>query len=739
MADTDTRSSPRSKLLRRFDWLSRLAGRSVCATPIVLQMEAVECGAACLAIILAHHGRWIPLEQLRAACGVSRGGSKASNLVAAAGRFGLAAQGFRKEPQTLHQLPMPCIIHWHFNHFVVLEGLKGGRAYINDPAIGRRTVDMAEFDRAFTGVALGLTPTPEFTKGGRKPHVLRILVRELARSKSAVVLLLGLSIALVVPGILIAFLTQIFVDSVVVDHARDWLFPLLIGLAAAAAGRALITALQQMLLLRLETKLMVSMIGRFFWHVLSLPMEFFAQRHAGEIANRVAANEEIARLLSGGVAANALSLASVAFFATAMAIYDWQLAAIAIAISLLNAVALRSIARPRENLSRSLAVERGKLSASMVGIVRTIESLKSSGLEDAAFARWAGFHAKVLNAEHQLGLYSVFLEVCPTLLSVVSIAVVLGFGVAHVMEGVLTLGGLVAFQSLTASFDGPLAMLVHQASQFQAIKADLVRLQDVFNYPAEEPRAGRRPARDLPAKLSGRLEITDLRFGYSRFEPPLIDGLSLTLEPGKRVALVGVSGAGKSTLGRLICGLYEPWSGDIRFDGRPLWEIPPDLFANSMGYVDQDVLIFAGTLRENVTLWDATIADEDISRALKDALIDDVIASRAGYYDCIVAEDGANFSGGERQRIEIARALVRNPSLLIFDEATAALEPAIEKTIDANLRRRGCSCVIVAHRLSTIRDCDEIILLDEGKVVERGSHDKLLAVDGAYTRLVSSQ
>jgi NHLM bacteriocin system ABC transporter peptidase/ATP-binding protein len=709
-------------------------------TPTVLQMEAAECGAAALAMIFAHYGVWVPLEQLRIACGVSRDGSKASNLLKAARRFGFFARGFRKEPTSLHELPMPCIIHWNFNHFVVLEGIDRGRVYINDPATGRRVTDMAELDVAFTGIALAVEPNPaEFTRCGSRPRPVRMLLRELQGSKPAVFLLLCVSVALVVPGILIPGFTKIFVDDILIENTTNWLVPLLIGMAITAVARALITAFQQKLLLLLETKLAVIMSSRFLWHVLSLPMEFFNQRHAGDIANRVASNEQIARLLSSGLAINSLNVISVVFFAAAMAFYDLPLAAIAITLSLLNVLALKLVARSREDLSRSLILEKGKLLASTIGAVRTIETLKASGLEDEAFAHWAGIQARALNAEQGLGLSSSVLDMLPTLLSGFGVAAVLGIGGLRVIDSALTLGGLVAFQSLMASFSGPIAALVNLTGDFQTVRGGLERLEDVYNYPSAALPASTTSSRPFPTKLTGKIELKDIEFGYSILEPPLIRGFSLAVEPGMRVALVGISGSGKSTLGRLICGLYRPWAGQIHFDGWELSQIPASLFASSIGYVDQDIFLFEGTVRDNLTLWDTTATEGQISQALKDAAMHDDVATRPGAYDCYVSEGGTNFSGGQRQRIEIARALVSNPSVLVLDEATASLDPLTEEIIDDHLRRRGCTCIIIAHRLSTIRDCDQIVVLQQGRVVERGTHEQLIAVRGAYANLIAQE
>ncbi|MEH2614406.1 NHLM bacteriocin system ABC transporter peptidase/ATP-binding protein [Bradyrhizobium sp. AZCC 1693] len=702
-------------------------------------MEAVECGAAALAMVLAHHGAWIPLEQLRIACGVSRDGSKASNIVRAARTFGLDARGFRQEPATLRELPMPCIIHWNFNHFVVLEGIDGDDVYINDPAVGRRRTDMVELDLAFTGVALVMEPTSAFQRSGSKPQGLRLLLRELRSSKMAVALLVAVSLALVVPAIVAAGFSKIFIDDILIKHTNGWLIPLLIGMALTALIRAILTFVRQSLLLRLQTKLSVVMVSRFLWHVMALPVEFFTQRHAGDIATRVDANEQIGRLLSSGIAANALNLTSILFFAAAMAIYDLPLAVLGVGMSLANVLVLKLIGERRQDLSRSLALEQGKLVGATVSAVRSIETLKASGLEDEAFGQWAGIQAKALNAEQELGASSIFLDMLPTLFTGLTVAAILGVGGLRVIEGSLTLGGLVAFQSLMASFSEPMTELVNYAGSLQTIKGGLERLEDVYNYPLGNRNNCSVGPERFPAKLTGRIELSDIKFGYSILEAPLLDGIAISIQPGSRVALVGASGSGKSTLGKLICGLYEPWAGDVRIDGWRLSEIPPQVFANSVTYVDQDIFLFEGTARENLTLWDPTVTEANLSQALKDAAIHEDIATRVGNYDCYINEGGANFSGGQRQRIEIARALVSNPSVVVLDEATGALDPITEKTIDDNLRRRGCTCVIIAHRLSTIRDCDEIIVLQQGKIVERGTHEQLMGLQGAYAKLVAQE
>jgi NHLM bacteriocin system ABC transporter peptidase/ATP-binding protein len=715
-------------------------------TPTVLQMEAVECGAAALATVLAHFGRWVPLEELRIACGVSRDGSKASNVVKAARGYGLEAKGFKKEPQQLREMAPPMILHWNFNHFVVLEGFRRGRVHLNDPSAGPLVVSEEELDQAFTGVVLTFRRGPDFVAGGAPPGLIPGLRKRLVGTRAALLFVFLAGLALVVPGLVVPVFSRFFVDNVLLENRRDWVAPLLLGMAAAALVAGGLTWLQQAYLLRLETRIALGAASRFLWHVLRLPIEFFNQRYAGEISTRVGINDRVAQLLSRDLATNSINAVMMVFFAAILFQYEPVLTAIGIVLVSGNVAALSYISRRRVDGNRKLLQESGKMVGTAIGGLQMIETLKATGGEGDLFARWSGYQAKVVNTRQQLERYTQVLDAAPPLLTAINTAVILGVGGLRVIHGALSLGGLVAFQLLMVGFTTPINRLVSLGGRLQLVEGDMNRLDDVLRYevdPALRGGGGEVAGPDgeeaAPPKLAGRLELRGVTFGYSRLDPPLIEDFSLVLAAGRRVALVGGSGSGKTTLAKLITGLYQPWQGEILFDGRRRREVPPEVAASSLAIVDQSIFLFEGTVRENLSLWDSTLALPDVVAAAKDACIHDDVAARPGGYESPVQEGGANWSGGQRQRLEIARALVQQPTLLILDEATSALDSTTEQRIDQNLRRRGCSCLIVAHRLSTIRDADEIIVLERGKVAERGTHEELKRRGGVYAGLIAAE
>jgi NHLM bacteriocin system ABC transporter peptidase/ATP-binding protein len=710
-------------------------------------MEATECGAAALAGVLEFYGTFVPLARLREECGVSRDGSKASNVLKAARQYGLEARGFRKEPNEVREMPMPVIAHWNFNHFLVVEGFGKNRVYLNDPAAGPCIVTDEEFDHAFTGVVLTFQPGADFKPTGRRPRLLSSLFGRIAGAKAAVTYLALAGVLLVLPASVAPVFSMIFVDEVLVGGKTYWLPALLLGMALTAAIRSALTALQRTYLLKLFMKLGVTMSSNFMWHALRLPVAFYFSRMPGDLAGRVRANDAVASTLSGRLSGVALDLMLVAFYGAFMLYLDPWLTCIGIGTVAAHVLILRATARVRADLARRLGQGAGKLAGVAAGGLQMIETIKATGSESEFFSQWAGYQAKLVAVQQTAARREQWIIMATTALSHVSSLLVLSVGALRVMDGHMSVGALVAFQSLMVSFVTPVERLSQVGAALQDLRGDIERLDDVVEHPRDDTfddaAAAAETGTDAPGeadprRLTGELSLSSVTFGYLPFSPPLVEELDLHIAPGERVALVGGTGSGKSTIAKLVAGLYRPWSGDILFDGEARESLPRSALIASVAMVDQDIALFEGTVRENITLWDDTIPEVDVVQAAKDACIHEDITKLHGGYDARVTEGGFNFSGGQRQRLEIARALVRQPALVVLDEATSALDPETERQVDENLRRRGCSCLIVAHRLSTIRDSDEIIVLERGRVVQRGSHDELLAKGGAYHDLITA-
>jgi NHLM bacteriocin system ABC transporter peptidase/ATP-binding protein len=710
--------------------------------PTIIQMEAVECGAASLAMILGYYGLFVPLEELRVLCGVSRDGAKASSIIRAARRYGLVARGFQMEAADLRAVAKPAVIFWAFQHFMVVEGIRTrfGRTVVavNDPASGPRFIEWGEFDAGFTGIVLTFEPGPEFRRGGRPTRVGEALLRRRMPTGRALPLVLLASLLLVVPGLLGPAFTRVFIDRVLsgggAGGASGFLVPLLVAMGMTAFATFVLTSVQRHYLLRIEIRVGLISSARFFRHLLRMPVSFFLQRQPAEVAKRVAANDMVAEILSRDVATTVVNLILVTFYAVILLRYDTLLGCIGVSMALLNILVLRWVTRARTDAVAALRADRGKLTVATFNTLQLIETVKASGAEPEAFQRWAGFLAKVVSSKQKLGITTAVLTAVPPLLAGLNSGLILLVGGLRVIDGVITAGMLVAFQTLLAQLSRPITQLTNLGERLQEVAADVTRLHDVERHPLAASFT--RP--DVPGetRLDGSLRFDDVSFGYGPLSPPVIKHLSLGLAPGRRLAIVGGSGSGKSTVGRLAAGLYEPWTGRILMDGRPREEISRTVLAASVAYVDQDISLFEGTIRDNLTLWNEDIPDEVVTAALRDAAIFDLVAARPGGLISRVLEGGRNFSGGQRQRLELARALVSQPTLLILDEATSALDPETERVIADNLRRRGCACLIIAHRLSTIRDADEIVVLERGEVVEHGRHEELMVLAGYYAALV---
>ena len=712
--------------------------------PTVLQMESVECGAAALSIILGHFGKFVPLEKLRIACGVSRDGLKATNIIKAAKEFGLEAKGYAKSIEKLMQIQTPAIIFWNFNHFLVLEGFTKNKVYLSDPAQGRYQVTHEEFDEAYTGVVLTFNPGESFEKGNEKRGLMSSLASRISNSKLSIIYLILASLFLVIPGLVIPSFIKIFIDKYLINGYSGFVMPLLLIMGAVLIVNSALVYIQQYYLLKLETKLALTTSSKFLWHVFHLPIAFFTQRYSGEIGNRVSLNDKVAKLLSGDLANAALNIIVVVFYAILMFSYDVPLTLIGIFMAGINVAVLRYVSTARKDGNRRLSNENGKLLGTTTSGISMIETLKASGRENDFFTNWIGYLAKVMNAQQELGWLTIKLNAIPPLVTSLTTTLILGVGALRIMDGEMTLGALVAFTYLMGNFISPVNQLISVGTMLHETESDMNRIDDVINYELDdqfkENQASKNQVKEeISSKLVGYFEMKDVTFGYNTTMPALIENFNLKLKPGSRVALVGGSGSGKSTVAKIASGLYKPWKGEILLDGKNKEEIPRSVITESLAVIDQEVLIFNGTIKENISFWDATISDKSIIQSARDAAIHDVIAARSDAYDSSVLEGGSNFSGGQRQRLEIARALATNPSILVMDEATSALDPTAEKTVMDNIKKRGCTCLIVAHRLSTIIDCDEIIVMEYGKIVERGTHHELMKKDGVYSKLIETK
>ena len=712
----------------------------VVRVPVVMQMEALECGAASLTMILAYYGKWLPLEQVRADCGVSRDGSNANNVLNAARRYGLTAKGFRTGVDALRKSnAFPCIIHWNFNHFLVLCGFRGKYAYLNDPARGNVRVTMEEFDRAFTGICLTFSPSESFQPGGKRKSTLTFAKKRLAGAGAAVAFVMLASVIGYLFTVVNPSFSRFFMDRLLTNENKDMLMPFIVIVALVGVVQVIVAAVQSIYSLKINGKMAVTGSSTFLWKILRLPMEFFSQRMAGDIQTRHQANTNIAATIVNTLTPLASSLLMMIFYLVVMLRYSPLLSLIGVVSIVLNVFMSRIISNKRVNITRVMARDSGKLASATVSGIQMVETIKASGAENGFFQRWADYQASVNAQTARFTVLNQYLGMIPAFVTTLANALVLVMGILLCMRGEFTLGMVTAFQSFLAAFMTPAMTMITAGQTIQEMRTQMERVEDVMEYP-DDPHYSDAPVNDTAdyGKLSGAVELRNVTFGYSRLAPPLIENFSLNIKPGGRVALVGASGCGKSTISKLVSGLYQPWSGEILFDGKPISEIDRAVFTGSVAVVDQDIVLFDDTIANNIKMWDSSIEDYEMIMAARDAQIHTDIMGRSGGYQERISEGGRNLSGGQRQRLEIARVLAQDPHIVIMDEATSALDARTEYEVTKAVKERGVTCIIIAHRLSTIRDCDEIIVLNRGKVVERGTHDELYAKGGYYTELITS-
>ncbi len=722
--------------------------KGVAKVPVVMQLEALECGAAALAMILAYFGKWVPLEQVRADCEVSRDGSNAKNILLAARGYGLTAGGYRFEPEELkNEGSFPCIVHWNFNHFVVLNGFKGNRAYLNDPAEGSYSVPMETFDESFTGICLLFEPGEGFVPGGRQKSMVDFARGRMKGAGAAIAFTVLATVVSAAFGMIDPAFSRFFLDRLLTHENPEWFLPFLAVLTLVTSVQIAVALARASASLRINGKMEVCGAGAYMWKVLRLPMEFFSQRMAGDIQQRQSANAAVTDRIVNGFAPLVLQPFLMVFYLAVMIRYSWILTLVGVASVFINLVMSRIIAAKRINLTRVRMRDAGLLAAATVAGIEMIETVKASGAENGYFERWAGYQAGENSQSVRSERLDRYLGMIPALASQITGILVTVLGVWLTIENRFTVGMVMAFHGFLESFTGPARTLILAGQSLQEMRAQMERVEDVMQYPEDVNYKEEKKEEDEEkdenggeyGKLSGAVEIKNVTFGYSRFSRPLIENFSMSLKPGAWVAIVGATGCGKSTVARLVSGVCHPWSGEILFDGRPMDEIDRSVFTGSLAVVDQDIVLFGGTIADNIRMWDSSIEDFEVILAARDARIHDDIMQREGGYNGLLAERGRNLSGGQRQRLEIARVLAQDPTVLILDEATSSLDAETEYEVVKSIRDRGITCIVVAHRLSAIRDCDEIIVLDKGKVVERGTHEELYAKGGYYTELVSNE
>ena len=713
--------------------------KGVVRVPVVMQLEMLECGAASLTMIMHYYKKWIPLEQARVDCGVSRDGSSAKNIIRAAKSYGMIAKAWRLEPESLlEEGPFPCICHWGFNHFVVLCGFKGKNAVLNDPARGRVTVPWDEFDSQFTGVCITIEPGENFEPSGKPKSPFTYAAERLKGSSTAVIFVILTTTISSLMGIIYPLFSRIFLDRLLTGRNPEWLIPFIIAMSIFAAINIIVLWISAIYSVRIQGKMAAVGSASYLWKIIRLPLQFFDQRLAADLSDRQATNASIAGTLVNTFAPLLLNAFMLIFYLVVMLRYSVLLTAIGIGAILINIGVSSVISQKRVNISRVQMRDSAKLSSATASGIKMIETIKSSGAENGFFGRWAGFQASVNNQEVRFSRLNAFLGSVPALITQIANIAVLGLGVFYVLQGHFTIGMIMAFQGFLTSFMTPATSLISAGQSIQEMTTQMERVEDVMSYPTD-PIFESREKKASFQKLTGEIEMKNISFGYSKFDAPLIRNFSMHVRPGQKIAFVGRSGCGKSTLAKLLSGLYQPWSGEILFDGVPLPEIDRNVFTGSVSVINQDIILFADTISANIKMWDDSIEDFEMILAARDAGIHDDIIQRSNGYRHVLLEGGRDFSGGQRQRLEIAHGLAQDPTICILDEATSALDSKTEYEVVKSISERGITCIIIAHRLSTIRDCDEIVVLDKGLVVERGTHEELFAKGGAYTKLVINE
>jgi len=719
----------------------------VAKVPVVIQMEKLECGAACLTMILGYFGKFVPLEQIREDCSINRDGVNVKILIKVAQSYGLKSKIVRCGIDALRQQgTFPCIAHWNFTHFVVCNGIKGNKVYLNDPSKGARTVSLEEFTEAFTGICMFLEPTESFIPDGQQESTLEIVKRKLKGTGAAVAFVVLTTIITSIISLINPAFSRVFMDYLITGTHVEWLRPVIHSMALLVVVNLVVSAIRSHFNYRVNGSIAAIGATEFFWHVLHVPLRFFSQRSIGDIQTRQSINETLSSIIVNTIAPLFLDTILLVLYLVVILRYSVFLSFIGIASMLLNIFVSRWSAKKQLDLNRVSSRDGGLLSGATLGGINMAETIKASGAETGFFGIWAGYQANVYTSQSKTAAVSAYIGSLSALISSLCNMLVLFIGVLLVIQGEFTVGMVFAFQGYLAQFVAPVQVLTNANASLIGLRSQIERLDDVMKYPEDEvfkttsdsDTSDSESENSSKRKLSGEIEVNNITFGYSKFTDPLIDDMSFKITPGSKVAFVGFSGCGKSTIARLLTGIEQPMSGEILFDGKPINSIDRSVFTSSVAVVDQNIMLFSDSFNNNVKMYDVSIEDFEVILAAKDAQIHDDIISRQGGYQYRLSEDGSDLSGGQRQRVEIARALAQDPTILILDEATSALDAATEQRVMEAVSRRGITVIIIAHRLSTIRDCDQIFVMQKGQIVDRGTHEELFDRGGLYTSLVSN-